>query len=197
MAPDPRWLEILKASGWQMAAVAAACGLFLLIAHWGWLPPLDAWMILLAVIVCLICGFLAVASAISATLKFFPMQMWLLHWINRRRAKRAVRDYIPHMTERERTIIGYLLAKNQKTFTAASDGGYAATLISRGIICVAARNQLVDLSDMPMMIPDDVWDVLIEHKQQFPYSFTSQTRGDFERPPWRIDCEWHLDDHEE
>jgi hypothetical protein len=30
MTPDPRWLEILKASGWQTAAVAAACGLFLI-----------------------------------------------------------------------------------------------------------------------------------------------------------------------
>jgi hypothetical protein len=192
MTPDPRWLEILKASGWQTAAVAAACGLFLLIAHWGWLPPLDALMIQLAVIVFLICGSLAVASVVSATLKFFPMQTWLLHWINRRKAKRAVRDYIPYMTKRERTIIGYLLAKNQKMFTAASDGGYAATLLSRGIICVAARNQLVDMLHVPMMIPDDVWDVLIEHKQQFPYSFTPKTHGDVEPHPWRCDG-GHLD----
>jgi hypothetical protein len=117
MTLDPRWLEILKASGWQMAALAAACGVFLLIAHWGWLPPLDPWMIPLAAIGFLIFGFLTVASAISATLKFFPVQTWLLHWIYR--AKRAVREYIPHMTEQERTIVGYLLAKNQKMFTAA------------------------------------------------------------------------------
>jgi hypothetical protein len=30
MAPDPRWLEILKASGWQTTALAVASGLFLL-----------------------------------------------------------------------------------------------------------------------------------------------------------------------
>jgi hypothetical protein len=187
MSPDPRWLEILKASGWQTGAVAAACGLFLLIAHWGWLPPLDAWMIQLAVIVFLICGFLAVASVISATLKFFPVQMWLRHWINNQRTKRAVRDYIPHMTERERTIIGYLLAKNQKTFTAASDGGYAATLLSRGIIRVAAKpGQYIDMFQVPMMVPDDVWDVLIEHKDQFPYSFNPEKPSDVERKPWRI-----------
>jgi hypothetical protein len=186
MAPDPRWLEILKASGWQTAAVAAAYGLFLLIAHLGWLPPLDAWMILLAVILLLIFGFLAVASVISATLKFFHVQTWLLHWINKHRAKRAVRDYIPHMTERERMIIGYLLAKNQKMFTAASDGEYAATLLSRGIVCVAARGQYVDMLSVPMMIPDDVWDVLIEHKQEFPFP---KNCDDLERHPWRHDAE--------
>jgi hypothetical protein len=102
--PDPRWLEILKASGWQTAAVAGACALFLLIAHWGWLPPLEPWMIQLAVIAALICGLLALASFTSATLRFFPVQTWVLHWISRHRAKRAVRDYIPHMTDREKKI---------------------------------------------------------------------------------------------
>jgi hypothetical protein len=130
--PDPRWLEILKASGWQTAAVAGACALFLLIAHWGWLPPLEPWMIQLAAIATLICGFLALASFISTTLRFFPVQTWVLHWISRHRAKRAVRDYIPHMTDREKQIIGYLLAKNQKMFSAESDGGFAAPLLSRG-----------------------------------------------------------------
>ena len=39
--PDPRWLELLKASGWQTVAIAVAVGVFLLAAHWGWLPPLE------------------------------------------------------------------------------------------------------------------------------------------------------------
>jgi hypothetical protein len=100
--PDPRWLEILKASGWQMAAVGAACGLFLLVAHWGWLPPLDPWMIQLAAIAALICSFLAFASVVSATLRLFPIQTWVVHLINRHRAKRAVRNYIPQMTDHEK-----------------------------------------------------------------------------------------------
>jgi len=33
MTPDPRWLEILKASGGQTLAVAVACALLLLGAH--------------------------------------------------------------------------------------------------------------------------------------------------------------------
>ena len=37
------------------------------------------------------------------------------------------------MTDKERQIIGYLLRYRQKSFTCASDGGYANTLVSRGI----------------------------------------------------------------
>jgi hypothetical protein len=187
MTPDPRWLEILKASGWQTAAISAACGLFLLTGHWGWVPQLDSWMIQLAAFALLLSGFLAIASFISATLKFFPVQTWVLHWINMRRAKRAVQDYIPHMTEKERKIIAYLLAKNQKMFTAASDGGYAATLLSRGLVRVAAQSgQHVDMFDVPMMVPDYVWDVLVEHKEQFPYTPQRNSRGGGEPHPWRV-----------
>jgi hypothetical protein len=187
MTPDPRWLEILKASGWQTAAIAAACGLFLLAGCWDWLPPLDAWMIQLAAFALLLSGFLALASFISATLKFFPVQKWILHWFNIDRAKRAVRDCIPHMTEPERRVIAYLLAKNQKMFTAEADGGYASTLLSRGIICVAARGgQRVDMFDVPMVIPDHVWDVLVQHKDQFPYKPQKSSRGGGEVHPWRV-----------
>ena len=42
MISDPRWLEILKASGWQTAALFLACATFLLAAHLGWLPPLAS-----------------------------------------------------------------------------------------------------------------------------------------------------------
>src|SRR5271165_2038798 len=65
MTPDPKWLEILKASGWQTAALAAACGLFLLVGRWGWLPPLDPWVIEAAVFGLFVTGFLTVASSIS------------------------------------------------------------------------------------------------------------------------------------
>ena len=171
-----------------MAAVAGACGLFLLFAHWGWLPPLDPWMIQLAAIAGLICGLLAIASIVSAVLRFFPVQTWVVHSVNRHRAKRAVRDYIPHITPQEKKIIGYLLAKNQKIFSAESDGGYAAPLLSRGIVIVAARpGQHVSMSDVPMAIPDHVWDVLAKHKDQFPYKApTPGRRDDVEPHPWRV-----------
>jgi hypothetical protein len=34
VTPDPKWLEILKGSNDRLAA-AIACGLFLLVRHWG------------------------------------------------------------------------------------------------------------------------------------------------------------------
>jgi hypothetical protein len=45
MTPDPKWLEILKASGWQTTALAVAFGLFILAGRTGWLSSLDPWMI--------------------------------------------------------------------------------------------------------------------------------------------------------
>ena len=72
-------------------------------------------------------------------------------------------------------------------FTAASDGGYAATLLSRGIICVAVRGgQHVDMLDVPMVVPDHVWDVLMQHKDQFPYKPQRSGRRDGEVHPWRV-----------
>lgn len=187
--PDSKWLEILKASGWQTVAIAAACGLFLLAVHWGWLPPLESWMTLLAAFIFLLCGCLACASFFSTFFRFFPIQKWLVHWINIYRAKCGLRNYIQYMTPNERKIIGYLLAKNQKTFLAESDGGYASTLISRGFVTIIAkRGQHLDMNDVPMAIPDHFWDVLQKHKNDFPY--TPPARGETEVHPWRVP--WHL-----
>jgi hypothetical protein len=128
---------------------------------------------------------LALASIASEAYKLFPLQTWILHWITIWRQKRDVRDYIPHMTPDERKIISYLLAKNQKMFTAAPDGGYAATLISRGIVVRALRpGQVFGYEDMPLAIPDHIWEVLLEHKDQFPYK--PSRRGETEVYPWRI-----------
>jgi hypothetical protein len=64
MTPDPRWLEILKASGWQTAAIAIACGALLWANHEGWLP-FDLLMVQLAAAAMVICGSLALASFAS------------------------------------------------------------------------------------------------------------------------------------
>ncbi len=43
MTPDPKWLEILKASGWQTSALGAAFGTILLLMHVHWLVSPDPW----------------------------------------------------------------------------------------------------------------------------------------------------------
>ncbi|WP_454641591.1 hypothetical protein [Bradyrhizobium liaoningense] len=65
MTPDPRWLEILKASGWQTAALASAAGLLLWADRAGWLPSFEPWMVQAAAAVMVVCGLLALASFAS------------------------------------------------------------------------------------------------------------------------------------
>jgi len=181
---DSKWLEILRTAGPKTTAVAVACGLFLLVAHSGWIDPLDAWVVQLVTFVLLLTGALAVASMASAANSFFRPRLG--RWATIRRENRAVRDYIKHMTENEREIIAYLLAKNQKMFTCDVDGGHASTLLSRGIVRIAAKSgqQVVDMMDVPMAIPDHIWDVLEEHRAEFPY--TPPRRGEVETHPWRV-----------
>ena len=104
----------------------------------------------------------------SALFQFIPLDVWIYHYVNRRREERAVRDYIPHMTEEERRIVAYLLAKNQKSFTGAVDGGRAATLISRRIVVRALQPQQVFLADhVPFIVPDHVW-TIHDNRERFP-----------------------------
>ena len=170
MSPDPRWLEILKASGWQTAAVAAALGLFLYSHYLGWIPPLESWMVQSTVFGLLVFGMLAIASCLSNLYRIFPLHKWLAIGFNIQNKKRAVERYIPFMTPKEREIIGYLLAHKQKTFQCDSTGGYAATLIAQGIVERALRHgDLFEHNAMPFVIPNHVWEVLERHKEEFLY----------------------------
>jgi hypothetical protein len=184
MTLDSKWLEILKASGWQTTAIAAACGLFLLLAHWGWLPPLAPWITQIAAFGIVLCGCLSVTAILSSA----PVQNWIMHWITIHKLKRDVRDYIPHMTKQEREIISYLLAKSQKTFMYTIDGGYAVTLISRGIVvCNLRPGQAGSSHHIPFDIPDHIWSVLLDHKNEFPYK--PPPPGKTEVHPWSIPWE--------
>ena len=80
-------------------------------------------------------------------------------------------EYIPFMTAKDKEIIAYLLHHNQRMFTCEPDGGHATLLLSRGIVRIAARpGQQVDYSDVPFEVPLEVWNVLVKHRDQFPYT---------------------------
>lgn len=169
MSPDPKWLELLKASGWQTFAIATGCAVLFALIQRHILPsPGDALLVAIAG-VGIVCACLSAASILNAVVRAVPVGRWFSNWNRRRRSRKSVADYIPFMTDDDRAIIGYLLHYQQKTFTAAHDGGAAVGLISRGIVVVAARpGQTFSVLDVPMAIPDLVWDVLVEHRDEFP-----------------------------
>lgn len=186
MTPDPKWLKILKASGWQTTALASAFGVILLVIRIDWIASPDPWFTAFCVLAFLICLFLALASIGHAVADFFQPRVRLVRWLREKQQRKAVRDYVPFMTEQERGIVAYLLAKNQKTITAEQDGGYAATLISRGILVRAMRpGQVADAMNMPFAVPDHVWDELAKQRESFPYT-PPKRRDDGEPHPWRI-----------
>ncbi len=190
MSTDPtRWIDVFKTviatGGWYKLAIASAAGCYWVFARSGIIPDAQPWEIRSAAALTLLFGLLTIASIVTTLLNFFPIRKWILHWVNIRRMKHGFKEYIPVMTPKEREILAYLLAHNQKTFTADSDGGHAASLLSRGIVIVVAQpGQRLDGRRVPMTIPDPIWDVLQQHKAEFPY--TPPENGEPETHPWRI-----------
>lgn len=184
--PDPRWLEILKASGWQTSAISIASIVVLMLVRSGEIPT-DGSIYWIAVpsVIAIVFGCLAIASLANAVIKVTQPLVHITQWWTKRKEQQAVRNYIPHMTKKDKEIIAYLLYHNQKMFQADQDGGYAAPLISMRIIRISAqRGQILDLHRVPFAIPNHIWDVLVEQRERFP--FKSENGEKLESPPWII-----------
>ncbi len=188
MAADPKWLEILKTSGWQTAALTAASATILYLNAKKWLPvALDSWVIQAAEVGVLVFGFLTVFSIgphITKTANIMASVLERRLAVNR--AQRQVEKDIPTMTAKEREIIGYLLAKNQKMFDYKADGGDANTLISKRIIvCALVPGQAYTDYGVTFKVPEHVWDVLLKNKAEFPYTLPKP--GEKTKPyPWTV-----------
>lgn len=179
-------LEILKAPSRQTAALALAAAGFLILHGYGVITT-DPWMITLAAALLLLSGFLVIGSVVAATVGVFSLHQWIARRQRIRADQKAVGNYIPHMTENERAIVAYLLAKNQKMFEAESNGGYANTLLSRGIVRFATvPGAQYSPDDVPMAIPDHIWDVLKSNEASFPYTPRLSGRSNVEVHPWRV-----------
>ena len=183
---DPKWLEILKASGWQTTFLALGCAVFLWLAALNIIPT-DAlpWIIPVAWAGLIIFGALGLASIGQSAARTFPVHVWIKRRILLHKAQTKVADYIPFMSDKERQIIGYLLKYRRKMFDCAHDGGYAAPLLARGIVIMAGvRGQVFDMEHMPMAVPDHVWEVLERHADKFPHR--PEINGKTEVQPWRV-----------
>jgi hypothetical protein len=180
MTGDPRWLEILKASGLQTAALAVASAVLLFLDKKK-VFTLDHLIVQVAIVSLVVFACLSVASLASFLAKksSYP-RGWLSALFTSHEAKRNIEKEIPQMTPEEREIIGYLLHHNQRVFTNTADCGHAATLVSKGIVVLAARpGQTVSYYEVPFEIPRLVWDVLAKRKAEFPVPESSQH-------PWRV-----------
>lgn len=173
--------DLLKVSGLQAFAVAATCWIVLYLPKTGMIGPLESWVTLLLVVVGILATILSVLLFGQALIRLLNVPVHWNQWRRRRREQKAVADYIDHMNDHEREIIGYLLARNQKSFTCASDGGHASTLLGRGIVIYALNHgQHYDLQDTPVTIPDHVWDVLKSRNNDLPDTYTGTAH------PWRV-----------
>ena len=185
---DPRWLEILKASGWQTTALAVACGLIITLIKIGIIPTDSSpYWIAIPSIGAIVFGCLSLATMASAIVRIIKPGEKVGRWWQLRSERRLVQDYIQYMTEKDKEIIGCLLHHNQKVFQTDQDGGYAALLISKGIVRVSARRgQILDPVQVPFEIPDHIWDVLKTNGKRFPY----RPSGDREDVPYPWAIHW-------
>ena len=180
---DPRWLEILKATGWQNFGLSLAFATFIYLVKTKSISVTDSTLwVAIPAIISLVCGGLALAAFGNAITKFTNNR--ISRYFSRRKYRKMVEKCIPHMTEKDREIIGYLLHHNHKTFQTTSDGGYAAPLIGKRIIRVAAvQGQVLDGNWFPFEVVDDAWDVLLKFRENFPYQ---PPRSEIETHPWAI-----------
>lgn len=130
---------------------------------------------------------------VASTWLVVTMLMWLYHRLATmltrlsaiRRAKEHVEREIPQLTSKEREILGYLLANNQRVFTNTRDCGYANTLVSKGIVAPALLpGQAFTHYEFPFEIPEHVWSVLLKHKGEFPHALPNPPEG--APHPWRV-----------
>jgi hypothetical protein len=177
-------IDLIKSSGWQTAAGTAAFGLLWWLVQVEALPPLEpTWLLHAVALSFLLCLFLTIATLIEFLSK--PIQRWFNHVRAKHILATVAEKAIPFLTERERKIVGYLLHHNMKVFDADDDGGYAASLLGRGfVVILAKRGQVIDLTRVPMMVPDPVWNAWMRHKEEFHYK--PEMRDGCEVHPWRI-----------
>ncbi len=166
-----KWLEILKASGWQTGALATAFGLFIVMVNVEIIPTTSSplWIALPAV-AGLVCLFLSLAAIGEALTKLFKPGLQFSMWRIRRSEQKEVREYIPYMNENDKRTIGLCLYHNLQTIQVNLDAGEAVQMISKGIIRIAVYSgQRYSRRRVPHEFPLHIWKVLGEHKERFPY----------------------------
>jgi len=179
-----KFLDLIKSSGWQTAAAAVAFGGLWWLVKSKVLPPFEpTWIIHVVVLGFLLSVALTLAAVLSELTK--PLGVWTRRHLAKRELVMSAENAVPFMTKEERAIIGYLLHHKRKVFEGDLDGGYAASLMGRGFVTILSRRgQMLDYEQVPMTIPEPVWEVWERHKDKFPYK--PVMNDGHEVHPWRI-----------
>jgi Super-infection exclusion protein B len=182
---DSKWLDLIRATGWQALALSIATGLFLFLTPSDAIPASLEFLTVFVWLVFFLSSSLALTTALRSFFEFFEIGAHIKKNLSRRKARKEVREYIPFMNEDEKKIIAYLLHNNQQSFRCAADGGYASTLLGRGIIVPAMlEGQEYSSDDMPVTVLPHIWDELEKHRSYFPYE--KPPEGEIEGYPWRV-----------
>lgn len=96
MPIDPKWLEILKASGWQTAAISVACGIFIFLSSLSIIPEFPVF-VAGAYFVGILCACLTFSVILSLLYKTIMGKV--KRWQEISNAKKGFVKYIPYMTE--------------------------------------------------------------------------------------------------
>jgi hypothetical protein len=142
---------------------------------------LPAGVVVSALIVTVLCTCLALTSLVARIWNASGgLRQHLAEMFHQYRDKKRIQRELDYLIPKERKIIAYLLAKQQRVFEVLRDGEQAATLIAKGFVVPTTRKPPAVLRDITVEVPPHIWDVLIKNRAKFPYE-----APDSEAHPWR------------
>jgi len=171
----------LKALTPRITVPFAATGGILLYIHARDLMFLPAGVVVSALVVAVLCTCLALASLLARIWNATAgLRQHLAETFHHYRDRKRIQTELEYLIPKEREIIAYLLAKQQRLFEVLPDGEQAATLIAKGFVVPTTRKPPAVLRDITVEVPAHVWEVLVMNRSKFPYEVTNP-----EAHPWR------------
>jgi len=173
------YVEALQA-GW-FPALASLVGCSIIVAgDWFKVPYLSAnpeWLINVAVYV----GVFSFAVLV-ANLVYLPLKLWraLKRRRERKLAQEAVNRRIEQAPDEEKGVLAYLVTTNRQAFTAKLGNPQLAPMVSKGLIVVQPGQH--SRLEWPHVVPDVVWDILIENREAFELTGANEMPYPFD---WR------------
>lgn len=187
MEPLSKLTDLLTLSGWRAGSLGLAALLFILSSRVGLLPKIGDEVTLVVASI----GFIGLGLGCASAAQAIASE--ISAWRSRRRRAQQIKEHketfcrdIMTFSEVERAIFGCLRSRNTRSFTADPTGDRASTLIGRGYIERSTRpGQMVSMQDAPFVIPEHIWQVVVQRPDDFPWREEDHLGRRGARPPWR------------